>query len=261
MDLHTLKAEILTLASCCEGRVAVYIHTEDGFIEKDADAIFSSASLIKVPILLAGLLQAEKELLQLEEEVEVAASARVGGSGVLQAMARDLKIKVTDLMTLMIIVSDNTATNLIIELLGIEKINQLFKDLGFNNTSLNRKMMDFEALKNGIDNTTTARDMVYGIKALAEQKLLSGKYTEKALYILENQQFKNKLANTIDEEKVKVAGKTGELPGIEHDCAIFTHKRKTVCAAVLVDGLQNQAAGKEVLSAIGSRINQYITHK
>ncbi|WP_255222755.1 serine hydrolase, partial [Shouchella clausii] len=70
-------------------------------------------------------------------------------------------------MTLMIIVSDNTATNLIIELLGIEKINQLFKDLGFNNTSLNRKMMDFEALKNGIDNTTTARDMVYGIKALA----------------------------------------------------------------------------------------------
>jgi beta-lactamase class A len=261
MDFHNLKAEILTLASSCEGRVAVYIHTEDGFIEKDADDVFSPASLIKVPILLAGLSQAEKGLLQLEDEVEVTASARVGGSGVLQAMARDLKIKVMDLLTLMIIVSDNTATNLIIELLGMEKTNQLIKSLGFKNTSLNRKMMDFEALKKGTDNTTTARDMAYGIKALAEQKLLSGKYTEKALYILENQQFKNKLANTIDTEKVKVASKTGELPGIEHDSAIFTHEGKTVYAAVLVDRLQNQSAGKEVLSAIGSRINQYITHK
>ncbi|MCM3100289.1 serine hydrolase, partial [Priestia megaterium] len=86
--------------------------------------------------------------------------------------------------------------------------------------------------------------MAYGIKALAEQKLLSGKYTEKALYILENQQFKNKLANTIETEKIKVASKTGELPGIEHDCAIFTHKGKTVYAAVLVDRLENQSAGK-----------------
>ncbi|MCM3092865.1 MULTISPECIES: serine hydrolase [unclassified Cytobacillus] len=261
MDFHTLKAGTLKLASSCEGRVALYIHTEDGFIEKDADAVFSSASLIKVPILLAGLLQAEKGLLQLEDEVEVTASARVGGSGVLQAMARDLKIKVTDLLTLMIIVSDNTATNLIIELLGMEKTNQLIKSLGFNNTSLNRKMMDFAALKKGTDNTTTARDMAYGIKALAEQKLLSGKYTEKALYILENQQFKNKLANTIETEKIKVASKTGELPGIEHDCAIFTHKGKTVYAAVLVDRLENQSAGKKVLSAIGNRISQYITHK
>ncbi|RBP88025.1 beta-lactamase class A [Cytobacillus firmus] len=261
MNFHTLKAEILDLASCCEGHVAVYIHTGDGVIETNADDVISSASLIKVPILLAGLSQAENNLLQLDEEAEVNDTVRVGGAGVLQAMSKDLKVKVIDLMTLMVIVSDNTATNLIIERLGIEKINQLIKGLGFNCTELNRKMMDFEALKNGMDNITTARDMVYGMKALAEHSLLSGKYTEKALDILEKQQYKNKLANTIDTEKVKVASKTGELPGIEHDCAIFTYKGNTVYAAVLVDQLQSQAAGGEVLAAIGSRINQYITHK
>ncbi len=249
------------MASCCDGRVSVYIHTEDGVIETNADDVISSASLIKVPILLAGLSQAEKGMLQLDEEAEVKDAARVGGAGVLQSMSKGLKVKFIDLMTLMIIVSDNTATNLIIERLGIEKINQLIKGLGYNCTELNRKMMDFEALKNGMDNTTTARDMVSGIKALAEQSLLTGKYTQKALDILEKQQYKNKLANTIDTEKVKVASKTGELPGIEHDCCIFTHKGKTVYAAVLVDQLQSQAAGRELLSAIGSLINQYITLK
>ncbi|KON85728.1 hypothetical protein AF332_02035 [Sporosarcina globispora] len=261
MNFNTLKAEILDLASCCEGRAGVYVHTEDGVIAANADDVFSSASLIKVPILLAGLSQADKGLLHLEEEVEVKDAARVGGAGVLQAMSKDLKFKVIDLMTLMIIVSDNTATNLIIELLGKEKINQLIKGFGFQYTELNRVMMDFKALKNGIDNTTTARDMAIGLKALAEHSLLSGKYTERALHILEKQQYKNKLANTMDTEKVKVASKTGELPGIEHDCAIFTRNEKTVYAAVLVDQLYNQSAGKEVLSSIGRRIYQYIDHK
>ncbi|GLB60936.1 serine hydrolase [Cytobacillus sp. NCCP-133] len=261
MNFTDLKAEVLDLARCCEGRAAVYIQTEDGVIETNADDSYSSASLIKVPILFAGLTQAEKGLLQLEEEVIVKDDSRVGGSGVLQAMTKGLKVKMLDLMTLMIIVSDNTAANLIIEILGKEKINQLIKGFGLDKTELTRRMMDFEALRNGIDNKTTARDMVKSLKALAEHTILSGKYTELALRILEEQQYKNKLANTMDTERVKVASKTGELPGIEHDCAIFTSNGKTVYAAVLVDQLQNQAAGKEVLSSIGSRIYRFIVHE
>lgn len=258
MDFLKLKAEILELANRCEGRVGVYIQTEEGIIEENCSKVFSSASLIKVPILLAGLSQTENGLLQLEKEVQINNAVRVGGSGILQSMSKDLKMKVIDLMTLMIIVSDNTATNLIIDLLGKEKINGYMKNIGLKNTELNRKMMDFESLKKGIDNTTTARDMAFCLESLAERSILSEENKALARRILDGQQYKNKLANTVDQEKVQVANKTGELPGIEHDCGIFTGNGRTVYAAVLVDQLKNQAAGREVLSFIGSRIYRYM---
>lgn len=258
MNFHDLEAEVLELACSCKGRIALYIETEEGIIQKNSDDIFSSASLIKVPILLAGLSQAEKGLLQLTEELEVADHARVGGSGVLQTMSKGLKLSAIDLMTLMIVVSDNTAANLVIDLIGKESINGWIKSCKLNSTELNRKMMDLKALKKGFDNKTTARDMAHCLKALAEHSLLSGEHTDLALRILDAQQFKNKLANSIDLENVQVASKTGELPGVEHDCAIFTRKGKMAIAAVLADQLKNQKTGREVLSSIGSRICRYM---
>ncbi|MBT2687694.1 serine hydrolase [Bacillus sp. ISL-47] len=258
MGFLELKAEILELASRCEGRVGLFIQTEEGIIEENGSEVFSSASLIKVPILLAGLSQAKNSLLQLDEEVQINDADRVGGSGVLQSMSKGLKMKVIDLMTLMIIVSDNAATNLVIDLIGEEEINGYMKSIELKNTELNRKMMDFEALKRGLDNKTTAIDMVSCLKTLTERSLLPEKNKALAKRILDGQQFKNKLANTVDPAKVQVAGKTGELPGIEHDCAIFTGNRKIVYAAVLVDELKNQTAGREVLSSIGNRIYRYM---
>lgn len=256
MDFTTLEKKISELVARCEGRVGIVIETEEGTIRVNHEEIFSSASLIKVPILIEGFRQSEEGMLDLYEYVKVHQTERVEGAGVIQALSIDIQLKVIDLLTLMIIVSDNIATNILIEFLGIDKINNCMKWLGMKNSELNRKMMDFEALKNGIDNRTTASDMVACIKAMDEGSFLSKENSAQALQIMEKQQFINKLAAAFDFGVV--ANKTGELPGVEHDCAIIRHNDKKVYAAVLINELTDQETGRQTLFNAGKLIAEYM---
>ncbi|WNS75898.1 serine hydrolase [Bacillus sp. DTU_2020_1000418_1_SI_GHA_SEK_038] len=258
MDIGFLKRQISELITHCDGRVGVVIETQEGRIEVNGAERFSAASLIKIPILIEGFRQSDHGVLNLEEYLPALPSNRVGGAGVLQALSEDLKLKIIDLMVLMIIVSDNTATNLLINRLGKNKIKQCMKTLNLQNTELNRKMMDFEAMKNGLDNFTSANDMVTCLKVINQHSFLSKESSEKAFGILAKQQFKNKLSNRIDLEMVKVASKTGELPGIEHDCAILKHGSKTVYAAILIDQLSEQDDGRKTLAQIGNLLSRYM---
>lgn len=258
MNFPTLEKKVLELVAACEGRMGIVIETEEGQIQVNHREVYSSASLIKVPILIEGFRQSEKGQLDLYEYVKVPLAERVEGSGVIQALSTDLQFKVIDFLTLMIIVSDNIATNILIELLGMDEINNCMKWLGMNNSELNRKMMDFAALEHGTDNRTTALDMVTCLKAMAEDYFLSKENCAQVLRIIEKQQFTNKLAAAFDLEKVTVANKTGELPGIEHDCAIIRYKDRTVYVAVLIDKLTNQESGRQTLFNAGKLIAEFI---
>lgn len=258
MDIEQLKRKVSELVTQCNGRVGAVIETHEGRIEVNDAEKFSAASLIKVPILIEGFRQHDHGILTLEEYLPASPSKRVGGAGVLQALSEDLKLKVIDLMALMIIVSDNTATNLLVDRLGKNEINHCMKALNLQNTELNRKMMDFEAMRNGLDNFTTANDMVTCLKVIDQHHFLSKESSEKAFGIMEKQQFTNKLSNSVDFEMIQVASKTGELPGVEHDCAIFKHGGKTIYAAVLIDQLSNQDEGRQTLVQIGSLLSRYM---
>lgn len=257
MEFTWLKREISKITAQCEGRVGLVIDTEIDRMEINSGDSFSAASLIKIPILIAGFRQNDKGILNIKNNIPVLETNRVGGSGVLQALSEDLEMRLIDLMALMIIVSDNIATNLLIEQFGWSEINQCMKELDLKGTKLKRKMMDFNALKNGIDNFTTANDMVTCLKAINEQKYLSKESSATALMIMEQQQFRDKLARDMDLEKVQVASKTGELPGVEHDCAVIRYKGKVIYAAVLIDQLSQQENGRQTIAQIGKCISQY----
>jgi len=258
MNFATLEKRVLELADCCEGRIGLVIVTKDGVIEINHEERFSSASLIKVPILIEGFRQFERGLLDIHKSIPIFQADRVDGSGVIQALSSDLHLKIIDLMTLMIIVSDNTATNLLIDRLGMDQVNKCMRLIGMKNSELNRKMMDFAALKNGVDNYTTANDMIICLKAVAEREYLTTESVEQSLRMMEKQQFKDKLAATISDEEMIVANKTGGLPGVEHDCAQFRYKDEVIYAAVLMDRLPYQSAGQQTLSSIGTLISSYI---
>ncbi|MFO1446466.1 serine hydrolase [Bacillus sp. Bva_UNVM-123] len=258
MRFSTLEREVLKLIDACEGRVGLVIASNDGKIEINHDEKFPSASLIKLPILIEGFRQFDRGLQDLHESIPISHTDRVEGSGVIHALSSDLDLKIIDLMTLMIIVSDNIATNLLIERLGMEQINKCMRFIGMKNSQLNRKMMDFAALKNGVDNYTTANDMIMCLKAIAEREYLTIESVEQSLRMMEKQQFKDKLAATISDEEMIVANKTGGLPGVEHDCAQFRYKDEVIYAAVLIDRLPYQSAGQQTLSSIGNLISAYI---
>jgi beta-lactamase class A len=204
-----------------------------------ADEVVSAASTIKVPILAAALDEVDAGRLDLAQPHAIPPQ-RTGGSGVLQALPYLHTLTLADLLTLMIIVSDNTATNVVIDLIGVERVNQLCADAGLNGTVLRRKMMDADAVRLGLENTTTAHDQATLLGAIAWRNLLPAPLRAFALQALERQQFNDGLPSLLPEEVI-VAHKTGELPGVRHDVGVITGTNgRQAVVAVLVSGIDTK---------------------
>ncbi|RFU70925.1 serine hydrolase [Peribacillus saganii] len=258
MNIVELENAILSEIDKCTGRVGLYLEMEAGKIEYNSEEAFRSASLIKVPILIEGYRQKETGRIHLNQPVTVQRRDKVGGSGVLQALSEKSFMTLKDIMTLMIIVSDNTATNVMIDLLGMGPINHSIKELGLTKTVLERKMMDFQAAEQGKDNLTCAADMVLCLKAIHNAEFVSEDNSKEMLEIMEKQQFLDKLPGMMDLDKAVVAGKTGSLKGIEHDCSVIRYHEKVAYAAVLTDGLQSKEDGRRTITNIGKHIFDYL---
>ncbi|MEH7306027.1 serine hydrolase [Neobacillus drentensis] len=233
--MDKLKIKIEEELRGLSGRIglAIEIGTESFYVNNEGQ--FQSASLIKVPILIEGFRQSEIGKLNVDQLVSI--TNHVGGSGVLQLFSREAKLTMKDLLTLMITVSDNTATNMLIDRLGMEAINSSFEKMGLQHTALNRKMMDFEAIKKGLDNITSPMDMLTCLKVIHEGSYLTEESRAAVLKIVSYQQFQDRIPGMMDLDKVFVANKTGSLLHVEHDCAVITHKGKTAYAAVLMTDL------------------------
>jgi beta-lactamase class A len=198
-----------------------------------ADDVVTAASTIKVPILAAALDDVDAGRLDLTQPTPIPAE-RAGGSGVLQTLPSVHSLTLADLLTLMIIVSDNTATNVVIDLIGMERVNQYCADVGLAGTVLRRKMMDAGAARLGLENTTTARDQATLLDAIAWRNLLPAQLRAFAIQTLERQQFNEGLPSLLPDEVI-VAHKTGWLPGVRHDVGLITgtNGRQAVVAALL----------------------------
>ncbi|WP_341356380.1 serine hydrolase [Rossellomorea sp. y25] len=241
------------------GRVSVVIDLPSYSIQINNETPYSAASLIKVPILLEGFRQAEQGKIDLNDTVMVPKEERVGGAGVLKTLSENISLTVEDLLTLMIIVSDNTATNLIIDRLGSDAINSLCNSIALKHTKLSRKLMDFQAMKQGYDNVTSASDIITCLRILDQGQIFSEQSREKMLYILHQQQLDTKLPAKMDKDKVYIANKTGELPGVEHDCAIVRCEEKTAYIAVLIDELGENESARDTIAEIGKLLYDYLT--
>jgi beta-lactamase class A len=209
---------------------------DDGKLLIRGEEVVPAASTIKVPILAAVLKEVGSGRLELERPMPIPAR-RAGGSGVVQALTGVVSLTLADLLTLMIIVSDNAATNVIIELVGMDHINAFCTEHGLRGTVLRRRMMDAEAASQGLENTTTALDQAKLLDAVAEGAMLAEPLRTFALQTLAAQQFTDALPSLLP-DSVQVAHKTGELPGVRHDVGIITaaNGRRAV-VSVLVTGL------------------------
>jgi beta-lactamase class A len=257
--MENLKEKIHEELKGLQGRIGLAIEIEDaGNFYINSEEVFQSASLIKIPILISVLLANKNGEIDLEQQIINSKENKVGGSGILQALSDNLSLTVKDLMTLMISVSDNTATNILIDLLGMDAINAKIKEIGLEQTKLNRKMMDFTAIEKGKDNYTSPIEMVYCMELLNVLNDVIGIKNMPVIYeTLRYQQFRDKLPAMMDLEKLIVLNKTGELPNVEHDCAIIHYRGRKGYAAVLMDGLVDQNAAKQIIRRIGKHISDF----
>lgn len=210
------------------------------------DEVFKSASVIKLPIFLYGIHYAK----DLDELVEVSPKDIVDGSGVLQTLITQERLfSVRDLHALMIVVSDNTATNLLIKRYGMKRLNNYLQHLGMTKSKLGREMRDHMAIAEGRDNIVCVRDMVACLRAMVSSPAFYD-----MLHILEKQQFQDKIPAGVNNESFVFFNKTGELDDIEHDVGLFVYKGQIGLFVALTEG--NNSLGRKFLHEFGHKFNE-----
>ncbi|SMC89593.1 serine hydrolase [Sporomusa malonica] len=259
--MEVLHQKIQAILAQYTGRSGIVIINQNtgARLELHPDMVFPAASMIKVPIMIEVMRQAAAGLIDLDETLEITSQVQTGGAGILKELRSGVTMTVRELVTLMIILSDNTATNILIDLVGMNSINATITSLGLRSTVLRRKMMDFEAAKAGKENYTSAADLAHLFASIASSSLaLPPTHSALMLDILKRQQVRDKLPFYLPEEII-IAHKTGTLPGAEHDAGILFVPGGSYIICVLTADLAANYEGLQLVANIGKTIYDYIS--
>ena len=259
-NLAPLRARLSAIRSRLDGRLSIVVQRvedDEPAIDLGGATVYSSASVIKLPVLWTFFEQVDRGQLDPAQPWTLADTDRVDGTGILSYLQTGATMTLLDLATLMTIVSDNAATNVLIERLGVAAIQEAIDCLGLSATRLGRKMFDFEARARGLDNLICARDIARLLRHFATGDGLSACSAERARAILRGQQFNAGLPARLPEEAV-VYHKTGNLPGLLHDAGWIERDRGSAIVVALSDGLTNDGDGAAALAAVGEAVWEWL---
>lgn len=218
--------------------------------------VFPVASTIKIPILVTLLVRAEKGELDLQERIAITPEVLVPGSGVLTYLEGPLDLSVLDIAQLMIMVSDNTATNLCIDWAGMDAINELMASLGLSQTRIRRKMQDHESVARNEENVSTPADAVGLMRALYESRPSSA-VAEQALAILKKPN-RGPIERAMESD-VAVSNKPGGMERVRCDAGIVWLKRHPYALAIMSKfGMENPYRQENRLVAAVQLIHEYM---
>ena len=196
------------------------------------DEPMMAASVIKLFVMTEAFARIEEGSLPADKMITVKPEDRVPSCGALTYLHDGIEVTVMDLITLMIILSDNTATNVLIDLLGQDSINSRIRSLGFERTILQRKMFEYEKAARGFQNYVTAREVGILLERMYRGTLISPRASARMIEIMKNQQLNHKIPYFIEpmEHAPEIAHKTGEDDGITHDVGIvFAENPFVIC--------------------------------
>lgn len=188
-------------------------------ISVNKEKLFPSASLVKVPIMASVFSASAQARLDLASVITLDNQSKTSGSGVLKNYAAGTSFDIEKLIEIMITESDNTATNMLIDHLGIEILNDYFKKIGLSHTNLSRKMMDFVSRQKGLENYTCAQDLGNLLEQIYFNKLINKEFSQKCLEILKKQKIKDRIPARLP-TSAQVAHKTGLERHVCHDAGI-----------------------------------------
>ncbi len=183
------------------------------------DEVFPAASLAKIPIAIELMRRVDMGQFDLSEWLDTSGVARAGGGGVLDYLDPSTQLTLGDLLTLMLIVSDNTASNILLDLVGMGEVNETMSRLNLTHTRLARRFMDFEARRAHRDNLTTAAETLTLMELLRGNALPGGRRLRETLAA---QQSFAELTEGWLPSGATLAHKDGTLEGTVHDAGILS---------------------------------------
>lgn len=250
-----------------EGKVGLVLRDLKGgdTLSIGEDLPFASASMIKVPIMWELFRRVELGEIDLDGSYTLLDAVKVGrsvyDSGILRDMHQGLVLTYRDILTLMIIISDDTATNILLDLLGMDAINATMADLGLGGIKARRRMMDYEKVMQGIDNTMTAGDLDRLLQYILQGPKMAPSLRAEMLTVLAKQQINTAIPIYLS-PKLKIAHKTGSILefALEHDGGIVYNMQEepVLAISIFTKELPNN---REIIGRIAQEAFAAITEK
>ena len=214
-----------------------------------AKDLFPQASSIKICILAELYRQAQQGKLKLTDLYTVNAADLVQDSDIMGGLTPGVtRITLRDLATMMVAVSDNSATNVLIDRVGMENVNTFLAAQGLHETKLRRKMMDLKAAGEGRENVSSPIEMATLLEALYRGQILNRETTEDFFKVLST--HKDSWIPRDLPDDLKIANKPGELEGVRNDSGVIFVDKRPYILCVMTTYLRRERDGEEAISNI-----------
>lgn len=255
-EMPILKAQIQALARAFPtlnpGVFVVDLET-GGYVDLGGDTAYASASTIKLPILVAFFQDVDAGKVRLDETLTMKSEMVADGSGDMQYKKVGTSFTALEVVTKMIIISDNTATNMLIERLGgKEALNQRFQSWGLTTTAIRNRLPDIEGT-----NTTSPKELANLLSVLNRGNLVSLSSRDRLLSIMQRNEINNLLPQGLA-TGASIAHKTGNIGSLLADAGIVslpTGKRYVI--AVMVKRPFNDPGAEELIRQISRKTYDY----
>jgi beta-lactamase class A len=294
----SLKGVLAGPAKDFKGTLGVSVrHLDTGeYASLNGDKLFPTASVFKIPVILEFYRQAERGLLSLDEKIILREVDKVPGSGILKELSEGLEVSLKDLLSLMMIVSDNTATDLVASRVGFSNVNRTLKELGLTKTGITRYcreiLFDLVGLSNlpaeemtvsrfekaqesgqgkptwslGVENNdVTTPDEMNGLLGLiASGKAASSDSCQAILDIMSKcQTGPNRIPKYLPTGGVRLARKTGSLPGLRNDVGVVTIRDtgERYALSCFTMGAEDVYAAEEAIAQVSLKVFKYFGQK
>jgi beta-lactamase class A len=213
------------------------------------DRRFRAASTVKIPIMVELFRQVERGEQALTKHYVLRDEDRAPGSGVLLHLHTGLELTSADLVYLMISISDNTATNVLIALVGMENINRTMGELGMSQSTLGRLMKGRPAIENEQENWATPDDYASLMETILNQRAAQPSSCDAMVAMLEKQQCTNRISRYLPPD-IRWGSKTGQIDRVTNDVGFVMTERGFLVISAFCEALPDQHVGEEFIGDI-----------
>ena len=255
------------------GIMAMNLRTGEVLAYKASEK-FPTASLIKVPVMVEYFYQVAEGKVRPEQMITLADSNKWGGSGLFQFFRGTTQQQLADAVMMMITISDNTATNMVIDALGqthrekLRAVNERMRSLGLKNTRLLNKLMSWatktdspESIRYGVG-VSTPEDMVLLFEKMYRKELVDSLACEQMIDILRRQFYNSMIPALLPFESTDnlyVAHKTGSVTGVRTDAGLIFSPQADIAIAIFCDQVQDRRGNAENLAMVaGAKMTRWL---
>lgn len=227
------------------------IGTDGSRWSHNGDRKFRAASTVKIPVMIEVYRRVDAGDIALDDQHVLQADQKAPGSGVMLHLHDGIQLTLNDLVYLMISISDNTATNLLIRLVGMDAVNATMRDLGMESSNLGREMKNRPAVEGEQENWATTDDYVTVVQSILDGRAASAKSCQAMVEMLKKQQNARRIARYLPEgDGIEWGTKTGSIKAVTNDAGFVRTNQGTMIIAVFCEGMASQHLGEQVIGSI-----------